>query len=188
MFKAQNAFEGVIANYPNRFIAAILYWYIFPLGRPYVVPADSLGHEVAASIIEPGATRDRLSAGMYVPRNKEEAENDAVGVIELALELAVAAEGIEAKIRAAQKAKKVGAGGTAVGTVAGTAKGAAVGNVAQHALEAGIITAAEFETLKERDRLRDKVIRVDDFAQDFSHEQQHSHTVRGTPPPLRQAA
>ena len=173
MFKAQNAFEGVIANYPNRFIAAILHWYIFPLGRPYVVPADKLGHEVAKRIIEPGATRDRLSAGMFVPRD----ENDAVGVIELALDLSMAAEPIEAKIRAAQKAKKVGVGKTAVS--------AALGSVAQHALEAGVITAAEFETLKERDRLRDKVIHVDDFPQDFSHEQQHSANAKTS---LRQAA
>lgn len=167
MFKAQNAFEGVIANYPNRLIAAILHWYIFPLGRPYVVPSDKLGHEVAKRTIEPSATRDRLTAGMYVPRNREEAEGDAVGVIELALEVSVAAEAIEAKIRAAQKAKKVGAGKTA----------GAAANIAQHALEAGVITAAEFETLKERDRLRDKVIRVDDFPQDFSHEQQHSRSA-----------
>jgi acyl-CoA dehydrogenase len=70
MFKMQNAFEGVISNYPNRFIAALLHWYIFPLGRPYEVPSDKLGHEVAQTLIEPSATRDRLTAGMYVPRDE----------------------------------------------------------------------------------------------------------------------
>ena len=38
MFKAQNAFEGVISNFPNRFIAAVMRRVVFPLGRPYVVP------------------------------------------------------------------------------------------------------------------------------------------------------
>jgi acyl-CoA dehydrogenase len=36
MFQAQNAFEGVISNFPNRFIADLLRRLIFPLGRPYV--------------------------------------------------------------------------------------------------------------------------------------------------------
>ena len=99
MFRMQNAFEGVISNYPNRFIAALLHWYIFPLGRPYEVPSDKLGHEVARLLIEPSATRDRLTAGMFVPRD----EADAVGVIELALEATVAAEPVELRIRKAVK-------------------------------------------------------------------------------------
>ena len=41
MFKAQNAFEGVISNFPNRFIAVVMRRIVFPLGRPYVVPSDS---------------------------------------------------------------------------------------------------------------------------------------------------
>jgi hypothetical protein len=48
MFKAQNAFEGVIANFPNRLFATLLRRIVvFPLGRPYFVPSDRLGHEVA---------------------------------------------------------------------------------------------------------------------------------------------
>src|SRR5262249_54195834 len=44
MFKAQNALEGVISNFPNRVISAIMRRAVFPLGRPYVVPSDQLGH------------------------------------------------------------------------------------------------------------------------------------------------
>ena len=44
---AQNAFEGVTANFPNKLAAALMHRLIFPLGRPYVVPSDQLGHEVA---------------------------------------------------------------------------------------------------------------------------------------------
>jgi acyl-CoA dehydrogenase len=39
--------RGRDSNFPNRFIARLLHWYIFPLGRPYEVPSDKLGHEVA---------------------------------------------------------------------------------------------------------------------------------------------
>ncbi|HSS69328.1 MAG TPA: acyl-CoA dehydrogenase, partial [Casimicrobiaceae bacterium] len=99
MFKAQNALEGVISNFPNRLIAAIMWRTVFPLGRPYVVPSDKLGHEVARLLIEPSATRDRLTAGMYLPKS----ESDIIGAIEAALEAALAAEPIEARIREAQK-------------------------------------------------------------------------------------
>lgn len=153
MFKMQNAFEGVISNYPNRVVAALLHWVIFPIGRPYVVPSDRLGHEVARMLIAPSATRDRLTAGMYVPRS----EDDAVGVVELALEATIAAEPIEARIRAAVKEGKVGAGDTA--------------KQAAHACEAGIITAEEQALLQRRIQLRDRAIAVDDFPQDFSVEQ-----------------
>jgi acyl-CoA dehydrogenase len=104
-------------------------------------------------LIAPSATRDRLTAGMYVPRR----EDDAVGVIELALEATIAAEPIEARIREARKDGKVGAGDTAT--------------MAAHAVEAGIITSEEQALLQRRAQLRDKAIAVDDFPQDFSIEQ-----------------
>ncbi len=149
VFKAQNAFEGVISNYPNRIVAALLHWFIFPAGRPYVVPSDQLGHQVASLLIEPSPTRDRLTAGMYLPDD----ENDAVGAVDLALLATVAAEAVEAKIRAAQKAGKVG--------------GRDAAEAERHALEAGVISAEESALLERRRVLRDKVIRVDDFPQDF---------------------
>jgi acyl-CoA dehydrogenase len=105
MFKAQNAFEGVLANYPNKLVAWLLARLIFPLGRPYVVPADELGHRVAKLLIAPSATRDRLTAGMYVPQD----EHDAVGAIEHALIAVIAVEPLEAKMREAQKTGNVAA-------------------------------------------------------------------------------
>lgn len=145
MFKAQNAFEGVLSNYPNHLASWLLRRVIFPFGRPYVVPSDKLGHDVAKLMIEPSHARNRLSAGMYLP----DSEEDAVGVIEAALNATVAAESIEAKIRTAEKAGKLS------------------GKDAAQAHQAGIITAEELAQLARRSTLRDKVIRVDDFPQDF---------------------
>jgi acyl-CoA dehydrogenase len=149
MFKAQNAFEGVISNFPSRMIAAVLRRIVFPLGRPYVVPSDEAGHQVARLLIEPSATRDRLTAGMYLPRT----ESDVVGVIELAVEATLAAEPIEAKIRDAAKSGRF--------TAAQREDRAA----AAHA--AGVITADELALVRRAQRLTDEVIRVDDFAQDL---------------------
>lgn len=147
MFKAQNAFEGVISNYPNKPIAWLLRWIIFPLGRPYVVPSDKLGHEVASLLIEPGATRDRLTAGMYLPIS----ESDPIGCIELALQATIATEAIEAKIRTAQ----------------GRLPGKNNEERAALALAAGIISDTEAQLLKRQKKLADEVIRVDHFPQDF---------------------
>jgi acyl-CoA dehydrogenase len=149
MFRAQNAIEGVISNFPSPMISALLRAMVFPLGRPYVVPSDKLGHEVARLLIEPSATRDRLTAGMYLLKD----ENDALGVIELALAATLAAEPVEARMREAFKT--------------GTFSAAAGANRAASAVEAGVITADELTLLRRAGELADRVIRVDDFAQDL---------------------
>ncbi|MCK9984657.1 MAG: acyl-CoA dehydrogenase [Azoarcus sp.] len=155
MFKAQNAFEGVIANFPNKLFATLLRRIVvFPLGRPYVVPSDQLGHEVAKLLIEPSATRDRLTSDVYLANDVEE----PIGALEAALVATIAAEPIEAKVRHAQKEGRF---------EPGLMIGGGVDAVWQRAQEAGVITADEFALLKRRGELRDKVIRVDDFPYDF---------------------
>jgi acyl-CoA dehydrogenase len=122
---------------------------VFPLGRPYVVPSDKLGHDVARLLIEPSATRDRLTGGMYLPQ----AEGDTMRTIESALEATLAAEPIEARIREAQKAGRLS---IKVGEDRGSA-----------AQAANLITADELAIVRRARRLVDQVIRVDDFAQDL---------------------
>jgi acyl-CoA dehydrogenase len=152
MYKAQQAFEGVIANFPIRFVGAILHRSIFPWGYPYVFPSDDLGHQVANALIGPSATRDRLTAECYLPTS----EDEPVGAIELALQATLVAEPIEAKIREAEKAGRFG-----------DDPRANVRDIAIVAAEMGVITTAEFEIMKRRNALRDIVVRVDDFPFDF---------------------
>src|SRR5207302_5150323 len=96
MFNAQNALEGVISNFPNRLVAALMRRVVFPLGRPYVIPSDKLGHDVARLLIEPSATRERLTANAYLSRDPDDPRN----LIERALAATIAAAPAEAKIRA----------------------------------------------------------------------------------------
>ncbi|MEN8260926.1 MAG: DUF1974 domain-containing protein, partial [Pseudomonadota bacterium] len=152
MFKAQNAFEGVLANYPNRFVAWWMARIIFPIGRPYVVPSDLLGHEVAKRLIEPSPTRDRLCTGMYLPTS----EAEPIALLERALDAAVAAEAVEEKIRVARKA--------------GQLSGNTSADLAHNAVRLGIIAEAESALLEDAKKLRDEVIRVDDFPQDLGIE------------------
>jgi acyl-CoA dehydrogenase len=149
LFRASEALHGTFANYPSRLWGVLLRFAIFPLGRHFAPPADSLGHEVARLLIAPSAARDRLSAGMYLSRDP----SDPGAILEAALDAAVKAEAVEAKIRAAQKA----------GTIAAKSPE----ELAQAALAAKVIGAEEMSLLKRAAQLRDEVIRVDHFPQDL---------------------
>jgi acyl-CoA dehydrogenase len=152
MFKAQTAFEGVISNFPNRFIAAVMRRFVFPLGRPYVVPADQLGHEVAKLLIEPSATRDRLTAGVYLST----AADNPVAQLERALAATLAAEPAEAKLRAAAREGRLGG-----------AEPAGVDALLARARAANVITDAEAALVLAARDAAALVIRVDDFPQDL---------------------
>ncbi|MGB7540451.1 MAG: acyl-CoA dehydrogenase [Burkholderiales bacterium] len=143
------ALHGVLANYPQRLIGALLRLLIFPLGRHFPPPSDDLGHQVARLLIAPSETRDRLTAGTYLPRS----ETEPLGCLEAALNATIEAEAVEAKMRAAQKA--------------GTLGGERPEELTRAALAANVITAAEQRLLERAAQLRDEVIRVDDFPQDF---------------------
>ena len=155
MFRIQLAFEGAIANFPNKLFAFVLrHLVVFPLGRPYVVPSDSLGHKVAALLIEPSATRDRLTSDVYLPEDIEE----PVAALEAALVATIAAEPIESKLK---QARRSGA------FEPGLMTGGDVDEVWRRARDAGVISEDEYQVVARRNMLRDKVIRVDDFPYDL---------------------
>jgi acyl-CoA dehydrogenase len=118
------------------------------------VPSDKLGHEVARILIEPSAARDRLTAGVYLSA----APDNPVAQIERALAATIAAEPIEAKLRAAVKDGRVDGK---------LPPGAGVDVLLGRALAAGVITAAEGAAVSAARDLTALVIRVDDFAQDL---------------------
>jgi acyl-CoA dehydrogenase len=154
MFNAQNALEGVISNFPNRVVAALMRRVVFPLGRPYVIPSDKLGHEVARLLIEPSATRERLTGGAYISRDPDDPGN----LIECALAKTIAAAPAEAKIRAATRDGRL---------AAVPPPGAGIDWPIDNAASAGVITAGEAEVLRQARELAERVIRVDDFASDL---------------------
>ena len=152
-FKLQVAMDGVLANFPSRFVASWLRLLVFPKGLTLDAPSDKVGSRVAELLLTPGAARDRLTAGAYVPRN----ENDVIGRLEFAMEAVIKADPIEARIRKAQKEGKL-----------------AQRTLAERRLTAlgqGIITQEEHEHLLYTDRLRRDVIKVDDFEHDLGRGQ-----------------
>jgi acyl-CoA dehydrogenase len=95
---AQQAIEGILSNFPVKSVATLLRWTIFPAGMSLRPPLDSRNRECAQIALEPGAARDRLTAGMYVPKGE-----DATAILEAAFLATVACEPIDKKLREAQK-------------------------------------------------------------------------------------
>ncbi len=148
--RAQEAFYGLIENLPNRLAATGLRLSIFPWGRVLDAPVDRLGSKVVSLLMTPGPARDRLTQGICIPAD----ENDPVTVIEAALLAVIAAEPVQAKMRAAMRA--------------GAIRGEFGDMLAADALAKGVITQPEADTLAHAKSLRRKVIMVDDFPKDFS--------------------
>jgi acyl-CoA dehydrogenase len=118
----------------------------------------------------PNPARERLTAGVFVSGD----ESDAVRTLETALRAVIAAEDVEAKIRAAHKA--------------GTIAGRSADQLAGDALEKGVISRAEAETLERAQQLRRKAIMVDDFPQDFGKTEIYQTTLAVTFEALRRTA
>jgi len=149
LYSAQEAIDQVLSNFPVKALATVLRWTLFPLGMPFRPPLDSRNHECANIALEPGAARDRLTAGIYLPKG----EADATGVLETAFLATVACEPIERKFREAVKS--------------GLLAPRSGADTAQLARDHGIITAEEYAQWQRKESLRKRAIMVDDFPQDF---------------------
>ncbi|CAM4099947.1 acyl-CoA dehydrogenase [Kerstersia similis] len=148
LFRAQTAMDGLLQNFPNRFVAGCLRRTVFFWGRPFAAPSDRLGQKVARLLTEPGAARDRLTQGCYVPQSADE----PVGAIEQALVATLAADAAQLKLRQLDKS----------GLLAGNPL-ANVRDMTEAARAAGALSDEEYTLLRKRDDLRDAVVKVDDF-------------------------
>jgi acyl-CoA dehydrogenase len=149
LYSAQQAIDGILSNFPVKPLARFLRWAIFPMGMSFRPPLDSRNHECAKIALAPGAARDRLTAGMFVPKN----EADATGQLEAAFLATVACEPVDEKLRkAVKKGKIIARPGIEIG---------AIGK------ENDIITADEYALWNRKETLRKGVIKVDDFPADF---------------------
>ncbi|OGS97966.1 MAG: acyl-CoA dehydrogenase [Gallionellales bacterium RIFCSPLOWO2_12_FULL_59_22] len=145
LYKTQQAFDGVLRNFPNAPARRMLGALVFPLGMRLSPPSDRLGHEIATLLMQPGAARDRLTAGMYLPTD----EQDAVGALEAALASTLLCEPLQEELEKARKAGKL--------------KMPEELPRITEARDQSIITAEQALQLERDYALRRKVIMVDDF-------------------------
>ena len=103
LYHAQQAIDQILSNFPVKALATLLRWTVFPLGTPFRPPLDSRNHECARIALEPGAARDRLTAGMLLRRR---ANRTPPAQLEAAFLATIACEPIEKKLREAVKSRR----------------------------------------------------------------------------------
>ncbi|HEV7165380.1 MAG TPA: acyl-CoA dehydrogenase [Gammaproteobacteria bacterium] len=144
LYRLQEQMHGFLRNFPNRPVAGVLRFLIFPRGRMYSAPSDELGHEIAELICTPGPTRARLTRNTYTGD-----KHSPVGMFGEALDLAVRLEPVERRIREAEKA--------------GHLKPAQGAPQVLAAEEAKVINAQEARGLLRLEELTAEIVAVDDF-------------------------
>jgi acyl-CoA dehydrogenase len=145
VFRMQNALVGALRNLPNRPLAWVLGWLVFPLGQRERAPGDRTGHKVAQLLMSNNEARDRLAEFTWTT---PEAHN-VPGRMLAALADVIAAEPVERKLEKARKA--------------GTLHQREHAEQVDEALATGVITVDEKALLLRVREATLEAISVDDF-------------------------
>jgi acyl-CoA dehydrogenase len=146
MYQAQDALHAFLRNLPNRFVAALLRFFIFPRGRTYSAPADELGGKIVDIVTSSGDARERLCQYAY----KALEPGNPLGLLQEALELAEAHAPLEKRLRQAHKE--------------GLVRSEYLGLQIDEALTAEVINAEEAAALRDYHEKVFDLLAVDDFA------------------------
>lgn len=147
----QHAFDGL---YKEIQVPGLSWFFRGPIAlwsrinRMGSMPSDSLGSKVAQAMQQPGGRRDRLTNGIFIPDDKEQ----ALGRYEYALAALKEAEPVYKKLHVATKKKELPKTQPRF--------------VINEALEKGIITKEEAETVRKAEDARVDVVQVDEFTLD----------------------
>lgn len=146
--RIQDGFDGLFANLrvPGLswlFRGPIAIW--SRMNRFGHEPDDALGHQVARLMQTPGEQRDRLTDGLFISGDP----NDALTQLEYAFALSVPAEDVLSRIRSAVRSGKI-----ARGTPAETSA---------RAIDADIISAEEADLVRRAEEARTRYVAVDAF-------------------------
>jgi acyl-CoA dehydrogenase len=80
LYHIQYAFERFFNNFPKPFLAKLLKFIIFPLGRPYQLPTDKQDSQLVSVMTKTGKFRDRITQDCYLGKKPE----DPTGRMEIA--------------------------------------------------------------------------------------------------------
>ncbi|HDX8596679.1 TPA: acyl-CoA dehydrogenase FadE [Aeromonas dhakensis] len=144
LFKAQEAIDELLRNFPNRWIGLALRVIVLPLGRDLKRPSDKLDNQVARLLQTPSETRSRLAQGQYLTRE----EGNPFGLLEQALDDVLSAEPLFEKVCKADGIKR---------------PFMQLDKVAEAGLTLGVLNQAEADLLRRAEESRLRTINVDDF-------------------------
>jgi acyl-CoA dehydrogenase len=142
----QDRLIAILDNFPSRVLGTLLKLVVFPFGRSYRAPGDTLSLRVAGLLLEPSESRDRLTKGMFVPDSSED-----VGLLDRLL-------GTVAELAPIVKNAAEHAGGEA--------RLWTDDDAIQAAVSAGVINQIEGVKLNEYRQKLTRALGVDEFASD----------------------
>ncbi|MDZ4662382.1 MAG: acyl-CoA dehydrogenase [Pseudomonadota bacterium] len=151
LYEIQKAFNGIFNNLKVPGLDWIFRGIIRPWSDLNSVAGETFDahtHKIATLILADTEQRARISEGIYIPKDL----NQQMARLEHAFRIVKRSESIEEKVRSAVKK----------GTLP-KAKGAAL---FQSALDKGVVTKDEFQTVKDAEITRYEAIQVDDFSQE----------------------
>ena len=146
MYQAQESLHAFLRNFPNRWVAGFLRFFIFPRGRTYSSPSDEIAHKVVDLMTRSGEARERLSQQMY----KELEPRNPLGLLQEALELSEKFAPAEKRLRQAQRE--------------GLIRSEYFGEQIEEALDCGVIRKKEADELRDYHQKVRALLSVDDFA------------------------
>ncbi len=147
LYQAQEQLHQFLRNFPNRALAALMRFVIFPRGLTYFPPSDRSGREIANLVMTPGEARERLCAPLY----NTLAPDNPLGLLQEVLVLAEAAEALEKRVRVE-------------GIKTGKITALDLPGQIRQAQQLGILSAGEAETLRRYDAKVMDLLNVDDFS------------------------
>ncbi|MGD8427563.1 MAG: acyl-CoA dehydrogenase [Balneolaceae bacterium] len=115
------------------------------MNRIGTMPSDKLGHKLAQAMQQRGAQRDRITDGIYIPKDR----NEALGRYEHAMELIEKAQPVYKKVHIATRKKELPKTQPRF--------------VIDQALEKGILSKEEAEILRKAEDARVDAVQVDEF-------------------------
>ncbi len=145
LYQAQEQLHGLLRNFPNRSAARLLRLLVFPRGRTYFAPGDTLGQQIVDLVTHPTEARNRLCRNIYTAPDP----GNPLGQLQVALQAAVDAEPLEQRLREARKA----------GVITSEHPLSQI-DEAEHN---GVLKAAEAASLRTLDAMVMDIIHVDDF-------------------------
>lgn len=148
LYQAQEKLHSLLRNFPNRFVAALLRFTIFPRGRSFSSPADSLGLKIVESIINPTPTRKRLAACAYLTPEP----TNLLAALQECLEMADDVRPLERRVFDARRRGDIKCDDTP-------------GQI-DEAERLGVLSAEEADAVRRFDAKVMEVTAVDDFAPD----------------------
>jgi acyl-CoA dehydrogenase len=141
----QIAFDQLMDNWPNRIIPFLLKRLAFPIGGRFTTPNNSLEKSVVERITLNNATRNKLTSGLFMEATPSNPLADLNKVLPESFLMQPLVKGVNTALRSADLAKLEH------------------GDLANAALEAGLITEDEAKQLQRFNRHLLAVIHVDDF-------------------------